>query len=65
MKRYTHPAESVPSIVNDILDISKLESGKLEMYSTQYDTPSLINDIAAFNSVRIGEKPTYAEAGCK
>ncbi len=45
------------NIVNDILDISKLESGKFEMYSTQYDTPSLINDIVALNIVRIGEKP--------
>ena len=45
------------NIVNDILDISKLESGKFEIYATQYDTPSLINDVVAFNSVRIGEKP--------
>jgi signal transduction histidine kinase/DNA-binding response OmpR family regulator/HPt (histidine-containing phosphotransfer) domain-containing protein len=45
------------SIVNDILDISKLESGKFEMYPTHYDTPSLINDIVTFNIVRIGEKP--------
>ncbi len=45
------------SIVNDILDISKLESGKFEIYATQYDTPSLINDVVSFNSVRIGEKP--------
>ncbi len=44
-------------IVNDILDISKLESGKLEFYHTRYDTPSLINDVMAFNIVRIGEKP--------
>ncbi len=44
-------------IVNDILDISKLESGKFEISPTRYDTPSLINDIVAFNSVRVGEKP--------
>ncbi len=43
-------------IVNDLLDISKLESGKFEIYATRYDTPSLINDIAALNIVRIGER---------
>ena len=45
------------SIVNDILDISKLESGKFELHRAPYDTPSLINDVVVFNSVRIGERP--------
>ena len=44
-------------IVNDILDISKIESGKLELHPVKYDTPSLINDIVSLNIVRIGEKP--------
>ncbi len=45
------------SIVNDILDISKIESGKFELHPTRYDVPSLINDIITQNIVRIGEKP--------
>ena len=45
------------SIVNDILDISKLESGKFEIYASPYDTPSLVNDVVMLNSVRIGERP--------
>ncbi len=48
---------TILSIVNDILDISKIESGKFELYPSQYDTPSLINDIITLNIVRIGEKP--------
>ncbi len=48
---------TILSIVNDILDISKIESGKFELFPTQYDTPSLINDIVTLNIVRIGEKP--------
>jgi len=44
-------------IVNDILDISKIESGKFEMLPIEYATPSLINDIVSLNIVRIGEKP--------
>ncbi len=48
---------TILSIVNDILDISKIESGKFEIYPVQYDTPSLINDIVTLNIVRIGEKP--------
>ncbi len=48
---------TILSIVNDILDISKIESGKFELLKAEYDTPSLINDIATLNVVRIGEKP--------
>ncbi|MDR1693529.1 MAG: PAS domain-containing protein, partial [Oscillospiraceae bacterium] len=48
---------TILSIVNDILDISKIESGKLTMYPVQYEIPSFINDVATLNMVRIGEKP--------
>jgi signal transduction histidine kinase/FixJ family two-component response regulator len=48
---------TILSIVNDILDISKIESGKFELYPAEYDTPSLVNDIVTLNIVRIGEKP--------
>ncbi len=48
---------TILSIVNDVLDISKIESGKFELYPVRYDVPSLINDVVAQNIVRIGEKP--------
>jgi PAS domain S-box-containing protein len=48
---------TILSIVNDILDISKIESGKYELFPVQYDTPSLINDVITLNIMRIGEKP--------
>jgi signal transduction histidine kinase/FixJ family two-component response regulator/HPt (histidine-containing phosphotransfer) domain-containing protein len=44
-------------LINDILDISKIESGKFELIQVEYDTPSLINDTVTLNIVRIGSKP--------
>ncbi|MFP3090349.1 ATP-binding protein [Treponema sp. TIM-1] len=44
-------------LINDILDISKIESGKFELVPVNYDMPSLLNDTVAFNIVRIGSRP--------
>ncbi len=43
-------------IINDILDMSKIETGKMELNPVEYDTPSLINDAVQLNIVRIGSK---------
>jgi PAS domain S-box-containing protein len=44
-------------IINDILDMSKIDTGKMELSPAEYDIPSLINDAIQINMVRIGSKP--------
>jgi signal transduction histidine kinase/DNA-binding response OmpR family regulator/HAMP domain-containing protein len=44
------------SIINDILDLSKIEAGKLVITPTQYDIASLIHDIVQINMMRYEAK---------
>ena len=48
-------------IINDILDLSKIEAGKLELVITNYEIASLISDTAQLNMMRIGSKPIEFE----
>jgi signal transduction histidine kinase/CheY-like chemotaxis protein/HPt (histidine-containing phosphotransfer) domain-containing protein len=45
------------SIINDILDLSKIEAGKLELSPVTYEVASLINDIVQLNYIRYESKP--------
>jgi len=43
-------------IINDILDLSKLDSGKFEINPDEYDTASMISGTVDMNMIRIGSK---------
>jgi PAS domain S-box-containing protein len=45
------------NIINDILDISKIESGRFELIPIDYEVASIISDTVSMNIVRIGSKP--------
>ena len=44
-------------IINDILDLAKIEENKIDIVPKTYDTVSLINDILQLHVFRIGSNP--------
>ena len=45
-------------IINDILDISKIEAGKYELIEESYELPSMLNDITNIIDIRVQESNT-------
>jgi len=49
--------QALLTIINDILDYSKIESGKMEISYADYETMSIAQDVASIISTRVGAKP--------
>ncbi|MDR1532313.1 MAG: response regulator [Clostridiales bacterium] len=44
-------------LINDILDVSKIEAGRFELFAKPYDFPEMISETISLNVVRIASRP--------
>ena len=54
-------SNSLLGLINDILDISKIEAGKYELIPADYELASLLNDVSCIISVRVQDTNTRYE----
>ena len=57
LEKISTAGNTLMGIINDVLDFSKIESGKYELTPVRYETEVLLNDIITLNIMRIGDKP--------
>jgi CheY-like chemotaxis protein len=56
LRKINTAGTTLVGLINDVLDISKIEAGKQDLTPVEYDVASFLNDIITLNIVRIGEK---------
>lgn len=55
-KNIERAGETLMSLINDVLDISKIESGKIEIHPDAYELETLVDDLINLVSVKAEEK---------
>ncbi|MDR0322227.1 MAG: response regulator [Treponema sp.] len=56
LKKISTAGNTLLTLINDVLDMSKIEADRMKLMPEQYDVASLLNDIIALNMIRTEDK---------
>jgi PAS domain S-box-containing protein len=57
LEKINTAGNTLMGLISDVLDISKVEAGRLELIPVQYEVASLLNDVITLNVIRAEDKP--------
>jgi len=57
LEKMSISCNTLMALINNVLDFSKIESGKLMLTPIRYEVANLISDVVTLNSMRLKDKP--------
>ncbi len=61
MRKIESNARHLLGLINDVLDLSKVESGKMDVYAERFDTAGMVQEVAAAVQSLVGKKRNRLE----
>ncbi len=64
LKKINRAGRHLLELINDVLDLSKIEAGKMELYLETFDIPSLLEEISATVQLLVQKNSNTIEVRC-
>jgi signal transduction histidine kinase/CheY-like chemotaxis protein len=64
LKKINRAGRHLLELINDVLDLSKIEAGKMELYLETFDIPTLLDDISATVQLLVQKNSNTIEVRC-
>jgi len=64
LDKVLNAARHLLGLINDVLDISKIEAGKMELYLENFELPKILNDVVATASPLVAKRGNTLKIEC-